>query len=64
MKKLVLFMETRALQRQKKLSDSEQTIAEIRALRWELSKKIKTYEDVKTIEKNMFDLRQSLKSKK
>ena len=46
-------MQTSTVQKHKKLSDSEQTIAEIRALRWELSKEIKSYEDVKKIEKNV-----------
>ena len=46
-------MKTVTVEKQKKLSDSEQTIAEIRALRWELSKKIKTYEDVKKLEKEV-----------
>ena len=45
-------METKTVQRQK-ISDSDKTIAEIRALRWELSKKIKTYEDVKKLEKEV-----------
>ncbi|MBI5798200.1 hypothetical protein HZA98_04835 [Candidatus Woesearchaeota archaeon] len=39
-------MEMKTLQKQKKLSDAEQTIADIRAFRWEESKKIKTFEDV------------------
>ena len=35
------------------LLDSDQTIAEIRALRFELSKKIKTWEDVQKMEKEV-----------
>ena len=38
-------MQTKTLQKQRKLSDSDQTIADIRAFRWEESKKIKTDED-------------------
>ena len=57
-------MEIVAVQRQKKISDSDKTIAEIRALRWELSKKIKTYEDVKKLEQEMSVLRQHIKNKK
>ena len=57
-------MQTSIVQKHKKLSDSEQTIAEIRELRWKLSKEIKSYEDVKKMEKEMFDLRQNLKKKR
>lgn len=45
-------METKTLQKQKKLSDAEQTIADIRAFRWEESKKIKTYADLKKYEQD------------
>lgn len=38
-------METVTLQKHRKLTDSEQTIADIRKFRWEESKKIKTAED-------------------
>ncbi len=38
-------METVSLQKQRNLTDSEQTIADIRKFRWEESKKIKTDED-------------------
>jgi len=44
-------METVIVQKHKKLSDSEQTIAEIRERRWKLSKQIKTYKDVKKLNK-------------
>ncbi len=46
-------MKTVTVEKQKKLSDSEQTIAEIRALRWELSKKVTSYEDLKKIEEKI-----------
>ncbi|MDP3729042.1 MAG: hypothetical protein Q8R18_06360 [bacterium] len=38
-------MKTVSVMKQKPLSESEQTIADIRKFRWEESKKIKTYED-------------------
>ena len=35
------------------LSDSEQTIKEIRELRWKLSKEYKTWEDIQRLEKEV-----------
>ena len=35
------------------LSDSEQTIKEIRELRWKLSKEYRTWEDVQRLEKEV-----------
>ncbi len=43
-------METVSLQKQRNLTDSEQTIADIRKFRWEESKKIKTFEDLQSYE--------------
>ncbi len=52
---ITLAMETVSVTKKKPLSDSEQTIAEIRALRWQLSKKYRTWEDMKRLEREVDD---------
>ncbi|MDP3729040.1 MAG: hypothetical protein Q8R18_06350 [bacterium] len=48
-------MKTVSVMKQKPLSESEQTIADIRKFRWEESKKIKSWEDVQKMQKEVDD---------
>lgn len=58
-------MKTVLLHKERKLSESEQTIADIRKFRFEESKKIKTFEDLEKyeedVDKEMHLLRQKFK---
>lgn len=56
-------MKTMSVTQTKPLSDSDQTIADIRALRWEWSKKYKTFEDIKRFEKEVDEEMQALRLK-
>ena len=48
-------MQTVTVEKKRKLSDSEKTIAEIRELRWKLSKDIHSFKDIEKIQKKILN---------
>jgi len=56
-------MKTVSIIKQKPLSDSEQTIVDIRRFRWEESKKITSYEDLQRYEKTVDEEMNALRLK-